>query len=230
MSKLRKTRWAKGVVLALAVAGACVPASADIVVKGTVEIPPEPKTSVPTGADAVRADEQEPATAVVYLEGAPVVGEAPRGTEKLTQRGLRFNPRLLPIYRGTRVEFPNEDDDYHNVFSYSKVKRFDLGRYRKGDTPATQVFEDPGVVKVYCEIHRHMRGVILVLDTPYFVKTEPTGAYELVLPDLPAGRYTLTAWLNENQKVEKEIELSPGSKKTVDFVDHGSAATLNDSE
>jgi hypothetical protein len=152
----------------------------------------------------------------VYLEGLfpakPTNALTPR---ILGQRNLQFAPALLPIQKGTVVEFPNYDDLYHNVFSYSKTKRFDLGRYRKDERPAAQLFDKPGVVKLNCEIHEHMRGIILVLDTPYFTKTDTNGHYRL--ESLPAGRFTLKAWLNEKTTWQREVELQAGKTVGVDF-------------
>lgn len=93
------------------------------------------------------------------------------------------------------MEFPNEDDDYHNVFSYSKVRRFDLGRYRKDEASAGMVFDKIGVVRLFCDIHEHMRGAILVLTTPHFVVTRPDGSFKL--SDLPAGQFKLKVWIDE---------------------------------
>jgi plastocyanin len=155
---------------------------------------------------------------VVYLEGqfpAAVTNTAPPRAE-LWQRGMQFRPALLPVRVGTRVAFPNGDDFYHNVFSYSKTKRFDLGRYRKEDAPPpVQVFDKPGVVKLYCEIHQHMRGVILVLDTPYFTPTLTNGAYRL--ENLPAGKYQLKAWADERRSASKPVSLTAGQTLHIDF-------------
>ena len=159
----------------------------------------------------------DPPVAVVYLEGqfpaAATNGTPP--TAQLWQRGMQFHPALLPVRVGTPVAFPNGDDFYHNVFSYSKTKRFDLGRYRKEDAPPVQVFDKPGVVKLYCEIHKHMRGVILVLDTPYFTSTLTNGTYRL--DNLPAGRYQLKAWADERRVAAKPVELKAGQTNLVDF-------------
>ncbi len=114
------------------------------------------------------------------------------------------------------MAFPNGDDFYHNVFSYSKPKRFDLGRYRKDDRPPPViVFDKPGVVKLFCEIHQHMRGVVLVLDTPYFTCTQTNGEYRL--ENLPAGHYVLKAWVDEKHEYEKPVSLQPGTPLRVDF-------------
>jgi len=112
-------------------------------------------------------------------------------------------------------EFPNFDDEYHNVFSYSKSKRFDLGRYRKDEKPAVQVFDQPGVVRLRCEIHEHMRGTILVLDTPCFTKTDTNGVYRL--ENAPAGNFVLKAWVDEKTIYERSVEVKPGETLKVDF-------------
>jgi hypothetical protein len=133
----------------------------------------------------------------------------------MAQRRLQFVPGMLAVRQGTTVEFPNQDDLYHNVFSYSKAKRFDLGRYRRDEKPATQLFDKLGVVRLSCEIHTHMQGIILVLDTPYFQKTDAEGRYRL--EGLPAGKYTLKAWVSEKETYERPVELEPGGKLRVDF-------------
>ena len=117
----------------------------------------------------------QPPLAVVYLDGAfPRSASAP--VKEVAQKDLTFVPALLPIQVGTTVEFPNLDDTYHNIFSYSPTKRFDLGRYRPEERPIpSEVFDKPGLVKLRCDIHEHMRGLILVLRTPYFVMTDTAG-------------------------------------------------------
>lgn len=160
----------------------------------------------------------DPPTAVVYLEGHFPPGAAPAGatTNEVLQSGTQFHPALLPVRVGTAVAFPNGDNFYHNVFSYSKTKRFDLGRYRKEERPPpVVVFDKPGPVKLYCEIHQHMRGVILVLDTPYFTRTQANGRYRL--EGLPAGNYVLKAWVDENHVYEKAVSLQAGQHLQVDF-------------
>lgn len=156
-----------------------------------------------------------PPLAVVYLEGHFPAAAAP-ATVQLPQKDLAFVPALLPIRVGTRVEFPNLDDTYHNIFSYSAPKRFDLGRYRADERPIpSQVFDVPGLVTLRCEIHEHMRGVILVLDTPHFVVTDADGRFRL--GDLPAGRYVLKAWLSSKTTREQPVELAADTQLRVDF-------------
>jgi plastocyanin len=159
----------------------------------------------------------DPPVAVVYLEGQfpAAATNTPPGTNSVWQRGMQFRPALLPVRVGTTVAFPNGDDFYHNVFSYSKPRRFDLGRYRKEDDPAMQVFDKPGVVKLYCEIHQNMRGIILVLDTPFFTSTDTNGFYQLT--NLPPGKYVLKAWADEKRNSAKPVELHTGQTLHADF-------------
>ena len=157
----------------------------------------------------------QPPLAVVYLEGA-----FPRPTsvpvKEVAQKDLTFVPALLPIRVGTKVEFPNLDDTYHNIFSYSPAKRFDLGRYRPEERPIPiQVFDKPGLVTLRCDIHEHMRGLVLVLNTPYFVMTNTDGHFRL--SGLPAGQYTLKAWIDSRTTREKPVELKNGQTLHVDF-------------
>lgn len=157
-----------------------------------------------------------PPLAVVYLEGS-FAKAGPLPTKQIVQKDLTFIPALLPVRTGTRVEFPNlEEDTYHNIFSYSPAKRFDLGRYRPEERPVpSQIFDVAGLVTLRCDIHEHMRALVLVLDSPHFVVTNNDGGYRLT--GLPAGRYTLKAWVDSRTTHEKPVELKTGSTLHVDF-------------
>lgn len=151
----------------------------------------------------------KPPLAVVYLEGS-FPGKSPLPETKMLQKDLTFIPALLPVQTGTRVSFPNLDDTYHNIFSFSPPKRFDLGRYRPDERPIPSVvFDEPGLVTVRCDIHEHMRALILVLDTPHFVMSDPEGRFRL--SGLPPGRYTLKAWLSSKTTLERPVDLTSGS-------------------
>ena len=151
----------------------------------------------------------DPPRAVVYVAGN-FPKPARLATRTVTQKNLAFIPGLLAIEVGTKVEFPNEDDNYHNIFSYSPAKRFDLGRYPPDENPIPSiVFDKPGLVTLRCDIHEHMRGLILVLETPYFTITDAKGHYRLT--NLPTGRYVLKAWINSRKTVEHSVELQSGA-------------------
>ena len=158
-----------------------------------------------------------PPAAVVYLEGdfAAPAALAVKTTAEMSQKNMQFSPDLVAVRVGSAVTFPNLDDTYHNVFSYSRTKRFDLGRYRRDERPGTVVFDKPGLVTVHCEIHDRMRGTILVLETPYFQKTDTTGRFQL--DHLPAGHFLLKAWVSEADVRQQPVDLKSGTTLRVDF-------------
>ena len=206
------------ILLAIVAAG-CL--KADATIEGLVQLP-APRMERPlnqryqTNVDAPLTPSNPPA-AIVYLEGDfPANDKASaKNAAEMSQKNVAFAPDLIAVRVGTAVEFPNMDDMYHNVFSYSKAKRFDLGRFRKEEKPGAITFDKPGVVNVHCEIHDRMRGVVLVLATPYFQKTDTAGHYRL--EHLPAGRFVLKAWVTETDVREQTVELKDGAKLHVDF-------------
>ena len=131
--------------------------------------------------------------AVVYLESAPrgAFEERPGPTVVLDQRNETFVPHVLAITTGTTVRFLNSDKTYHNVFSLSKPKRFDLGRYPTGSSKSVR-FDRPGIVRVFCEIHSHMSAFIVVFAHQHFAVTNARGEYRI--DGLPPGTYTVAVW------------------------------------
>jgi plastocyanin len=195
---------------------------------GTVHFPengkPKPRLKVRYADQTPRQDVKEtPASpALLYLEGAPAAAPA-EGLVEIRQDGLQFEPRAVVVRRGMRVSFPNFDREYHNVFSYSKAKRFDLGRFPQGETREV-TFDETGLVRVYCEIHEHMRAFVLVVDSPYTATAGPDGKFRF--PKVPPGTYTLVAWHEQYEIVRKAVEV-PASGVRVD-VTFASAAAAPD--
>ena len=192
---------------------------AQATVEGRVELPQTKSAPVMTKRYEIVTKggvlSTNPPLAVVYLEGAGgKPGQLP--TKQVSQKDMNFVPTLLAVQTGTTVEFPNEDDTYHNIFSYSPAKRFDLGRYRPDERPIPSVvFDKPGLVTLRCDIHEHMRGLVLVLDTPHFTTTDTDGRFRLT--GLPPGKYTLKAWVDSKTTREQAVELKAGGTVHVDF-------------
>jgi plastocyanin len=212
--RLRGLLWLNAVFTVLPVA---LLASATI--EGRVELPKSHSAPVQAKRYEIvtRAGvlSTQPPLAVVYLDGSFPKPASPT-TKEVAQKDLTFIPALLPIEVGTRVQFPNLDDTFHNIFSYSPTKRFDLGRYRPEERPIPSVmFDRPGLVTLRCDIHEHMRGLILVLNTPYFVMTDTAGRFRL--DKLPAGRYTLKAWIDSRTTREKPVDLKEGQTVHVEL-------------
>jgi plastocyanin len=192
---------------------------AEAVVEGHVELPKSHSAPVMAKRYEIVTTggvlSPQPPVAVVYLDGSFPKPASP-ATKQIAQKDLAFLPSLLPVQVGTRVEFPNLDDTYHSIFSYSPAKRFDVGRYRPDERPIpSEVFDTPGLVTLRCDIHEHMRGLILVLNTPYFVVTNPEGRFRL--SGLPSGRYALKAWINSKTTREQPVDLKADTMLHVDF-------------
>jgi plastocyanin len=167
-------------------------------------------------AAPAQADDSPLANLVLYLDSVPPpAGEQARGgAVVMRQRGERFVPHVLPVLVGTTVEFPNDDPIYHNVFSLSRARTFDLGRYPQGHAKTVR-FQTPGVVQVFCHIHADMSGFILVLDNPHFTVPDATGRY--ALEDIPPGEYRLVAWHERIRPVTTAVRIASGSATRVDL-------------
>ncbi|HUI77310.1 MAG TPA: carboxypeptidase regulatory-like domain-containing protein [Bryobacteraceae bacterium] len=112
----------------------------------------------------------------------------PAHIPQLVQKNKSFHPSLIVIPVGGKVEFPNHDPFFHNVFSLYEGKRFDLGLYESGTTRFVQ-FDKPGISFIFCNIHAEMSAVVIALATPYYAISDARG--ELRFPDVPPGRYQL---------------------------------------
>ncbi len=143
--------------------------------------------------DPVRPPRGLVTDAVLYVDALPAGAtvEVPSGTPQLAQRGQAFEPRVVVVPVGGTVAFPNFDPIYHNVFSVSPVKRFDLGKYSKGNSRSV-VFTKAGVVNVFCDIHSDMAAFIVVVPTRAWARPDADGHFRI--GGLPAGRYTLHWW------------------------------------
>lgn len=166
--------------------------------------------------DEHHSGEQQPAV-VIYIEEMPGKGmvNTDNRVAVLDQTHENFVPHVLPILVGTTVNFLNSDDVYHNVFSYSPAKSFDLGRYPKGHHRSVK-FDTPGVVKIYCDIHTHMSAFILVLGNPYFTTIDSDGNFSI--KDVPPGTYTLKAWYGRWPEKSEAITVKGAEVLQIDFV------------
>ena len=197
-------------------------AAASASIFGRVEVSREsasaagrPRVAALGMAPAVEAPERR--QTVVYLEEAPrpAFDEPERAHVVLDQKNETFVPHVLAITVGTTVDFVNSDRMYHNVFSLSKAKRFDLGRYPTGQKKSVR-FDRPGLVRVFCELHSQMSAFVLVFAHRYFAVTQPDGSYRL--DDVPPGNYTVVAWHEGEPRATRTIEVRPGEPVELDFV------------
>ena len=213
----------------LAVLCAGPPPAAASVIRGVVRVPSRPAlvaTAVSHYPGHANAMPGRPAIArgrvedaVVYVDHLPAdadsaLGQSNRSAPRLAQKDEAFVPRVLAIAVGASVDFPNLDPIYHNVFSLSPARRFDLGKYPQGASRQV-VFHKPGVVNVFCDIHSDMEAFILVLPHHGFARPSPSGEY--TLPGLPAGRYVLCVWHPDLGKQSVTVEVPDHGELTADL-------------
>jgi plastocyanin len=131
------------------------------------------------------------ADAVIYaIPDAPLRAK-PHTTAVIDQIKKQFAPRISVVQTGTEIAFPNSDNIRHSVYSFSPPKPFTLKLYA-GQPSSPLLMDNPGVVVLGCNIHDRMAAWLVVVDTPYFGRSNASGT--VTLRDLPAGHYRLVAW------------------------------------
>jgi plastocyanin len=150
----------------------------------------------------------------VYVEnfrGPMVRGKA----VEIKQENKQFIPRVQVVPIGTSVSFPNLDPIFHNVFSNSPRNGFDLGSYRAGDQTRSAVFNSPGVVDIYCNIHQRMSAHVLVVPSKLYTRVRPDGSFRI--EGVPAGMRNVVAWSPSLKPTQQKVEVGPGIASRVAF-------------
>lgn len=189
-------------------------------ISGVVRRPPAaaPKSAEPNryrGRSAASDDESRPSSvpcacnpgefSVVWLTGERLPAPAlPATPPTMSQKDRMFVPAVLAIPVGTTVEFPNRDPFFHNVFSYSKIRSFDLGRYPKGDSHGV-TFEKPGIIPIFCEIHYSMRAYIHVFETPWFAVSDVNGRFSI--EGVAPGDYEIHVWQENLPEIVRALHV-----------------------
>ena len=151
---------------------------------------------------------------VLYVQHAPLADDFAALRATVRQSDEQFVHHVTPVYRGATVDFPNADDVFHNVFSLSSAKTFDLGRYPKGQSKSV-VFDKSGTVQVFCHIHSDMSAIILVLDNPYFAVPTDNGHY--AIEGVPPGDYVVVGWHERIKPVMRTLHVVAGETAKLDF-------------
>lgn len=185
-------------------------------IEGRITVKEKPARRVPSrypGGSAGNARPVERIPAVVYLEGRFEAARA-GGPFEMAQEDTAFAPAVVVVPVHADVRFPNHDPFFHNVFSYSTAQRFDLGRYPRGESKTVR-FDEPGVVKVYCEVHQSMRGAIVVTENPFHAILGPDGTF--ALDGVPPGAHKLVVWHVDLGSTTREIRVTDGGTARVDL-------------
>ena len=148
--------------------------------------------------------------AVVWIPDAsprPAAVAPPSARPRIASKNKRFDPRIVVVPAGATVEFPNLDGIFHNVFSLSPGAKFDLGLYRNGAT-RSMTFDNPGLVRVYCNIHPQMAAYLMVIDGTIWAQTAADGT--AVLANVPAGRVGVRAWDEKGGDYQGMVDVAAG--------------------
>ena len=174
-----------------------IPASAGEV-SGVIDLPGRPRASVGVdlydkfAASSSASDHEGQQEGVVFLKSSREQAvNASTAVPVMDQKSARFVPRIVPVPEGGRVRFLNSDPMFHNVFSLSPVRKFDLGRYPRGDSRLV-TFNHAGVVQVFCDIHAEMIGYVVVLESRHYAVLGANGRYRIT--DVPPGSYEVGVW------------------------------------
>jgi plastocyanin len=155
--------------------------------------------------------------ALVYLEQVTGQFGPPKDKPFISQKGLVFDPHILPVVRGTTVDFTNDDTVSHNVSSPpGSATVFNLGLYGQGVTK-TVTFDNLGEVPLLCSVHPEMSAFVIVLQNPYFALTDKAGNFEI--KNVPAGTYQLKVWNEKLQGASQSVLVEPGKTVSVEFKD-----------
>ena len=148
---------------------------------------------------------------VVFVDALPRAAQPHdlQNEPRISHKGRQFSPGVLPIVKGTTINFFNDDSIYHNVFSLSKSNTFDLGIYPEG-TSKFVTFSELGLVKIHCNIHPRMSSTILVLNNTLFAKTGPDGRFRI--DGVPDGQHRLRLWSELSDEQSRNVSVSGGGR------------------
>lgn len=151
--------------------------------------------------------------AVVWVEGVKGF-KVPTEKPAISQTGAKFSPHLLVVVAGQTVSMPNDDQIIHNVFSKSPAKSFNLGFYAQGEARDV-TFEKPGIVSLFCSLHRQMNAKIVIVPNPYFAQATLGG--DFVIKGVPAGKYVLKAWTDGAPEKTLDVTVPESGNVVADF-------------
>jgi len=155
------------------------------------------------------------ANTVVYIEKATGNFKPPAKNPVMDQKNLVFVPRVLPIIAGTTIDFLNNDDVLHNVFTPDACAKFDLGTYPKGQIKSHKYDKEGCQTVVLCNVHPEMEAYVIVLQNPYFALTDKDGNFSI--EKVPAGKYVLKVWNEKLKAADQNITVPSSGKIEVNF-------------
>jgi plastocyanin len=153
--------------------------------------------------------------ALVYIDHVNGSFPPPKDNPHMSQKGMVFRPHILPVLKGSTVDFTNDDTVDHNVFSPpGSATPFNLGIYGSG-VKKTETFNNLGEVPLLCSVHPEMSAFIIVLQNPYYALTDSSGAFEI--KNVPAGTYQLKVWDEKVKGAPQQVTVAAEKTTSVEF-------------
>jgi hemoglobin len=201
------------------------PAQPKLAVGGSDDDSPDATPKRASFSGQMTIDGSGDSLGVIALD--PIGGHAAKRKAKqriMEQRDRQFAPRLLAIPIGSTVSFPNFDPVYHNVFSLSPSRAFDLGIFKNGEAREV-TFQKAGLIRLGCNLHANMSAHVVVVAAPHYVVTDERGRFRF--GSLAPGKYRLRAWSeNSTAPVERTIEIHGGENRLNFAIPRGTALGL----
>jgi plastocyanin len=170
----------------------------------------------PTSEALVAGTGNSLANVLVYISAGIPDESAPATAVVFSQKGCRYIPHVLPFQVNQELKITNEDQAVHNILALPKLNREWNKSQMPGAPPIIEKYDKAEFIPVKCNIHPWMRGTFAVLKNSHFAMSGSNG--EFTLPNLPPGKYTITAWQELYGEQSQEVTISGKETKTITFV------------
>jgi plastocyanin len=152
---------------------------------------------------------------VVYVSAGAPDEIAPNQTARFNQKGCQYIPHLLAMQVNQPLEITNEDQTSHNIHPLARMNREWNKSQPAASPPLSEKFDKPEFILVKCNVHAWMRGYFAVMKNSHFAVSAEDGGFKL--PNLPPGKYTVTAWHESYGEQSKEVTISGSETQTINF-------------
>jgi len=172
-------------------------------------------TTPPTAETVVTGPGETLAEVVVYISAGAPDDPAPSSAAVFTQKGCRYIPHVLALQVNQELKIVNEDQTSHNIHPLPKLNREWNKSQPPGTPPISEKYDKAEFIPVKCNVHPWMHGNFAVLKNSHYAVTGENGSF--TLPNLPPGKYTVTAWQESYGDQSQDVTISGGETKTVNF-------------
>jgi hypothetical protein len=169
----------------------------------------------PTTESVVTGPNNSLENVVIYISAGVPDDSAPSQPARFTQRGCQYVPHLLAFQVNQTLEIVNDDQTSHNIHPLPRINREWNKSQPAGSPPASEKYDKPEFILVKCNIHPWMRGYFAVLKNSHYAVTAGDGEFKL--PNLPPGKYTVSAWHESYGEQSQEVSISGSETQTVNF-------------